>query len=123
MKFSLADPSLGNTIHSYSERGVVIDSNIYDSSVIVLPDKIIAPWGPTSLKTVEMSDFSILDGLNPDLVILGTGERQQFLSPALYQSLIRAGIGVEIMTTPAACRTYNILLSEGRRAAAALLLK
>ncbi len=122
MKFALADPSTENIIHSYSERGVVVNAHIYDSSLIILPDKIIAPWGPSSLETVKMSDFAVLNELKPDLVILGTGERQQFPSPALYQNLIAAGIGVEVMATPAACRTYNILLTEGRQVAAALLL-
>ncbi|MCP4126357.1 MAG: hypothetical protein GY753_04760, partial [Gammaproteobacteria bacterium] len=58
----------------------------------------------------------------PQLVILGTGEEQQFPQPALYALLLNQGVGVEVMTTPAACRTYNILVSEGRRVAAALLL-
>ncbi|MES9904069.1 MAG: Mth938-like domain-containing protein [Sedimenticola sp.] len=121
MKFALADPSTDNTIHSYSEAGIVIGSDRYDSSLIVMADRIIAPWGPTSFATVKMSDFELLNELNPDLVIVGTGQQQQFPSPALYRNLIDAGIGVEFMTTPAACRTYNILLSEGRRVVAALL--
>ena len=60
--------------------------------------------------------------VKPDLVILGTGNQQRFPPPKLYQSLVFAGIGLEIMTTPAACRTYNILVSEGRMVAAALIL-
>lgn len=122
MKFALADPSAGYTISNYSEAGIVIGPGIYRSSLIVMPDRIIAPWGAAALTALEASDFVLLEELKPDLVLLGTGERQQFPSPALYQNLIATGIGVEVMSTPAACRTYNILLTEGRRVAAALLL-
>ncbi len=58
----------------------------------------------------------------PELVIFGSGERLQFVSPGLYRCLIEAGIGVETMDTGAACRTYNVLASEGRSVVAALLL-
>jgi uncharacterized protein len=59
--------------------------------------------------------------LEPEVVLLGTGARQQFLHPSRLAPIYRAGVGVEIMTTAAACRTFNILVAEERRVVAALL--
>lgn len=122
MKFSLADPGDGYTIHAYSNTELVVGELRFDSSIIILPDRIIADWAARALEQLQTSDFEILLELKPDLVLLGTGERQQFPPADRYSCLTNAGIGLEIMTTPAACRTYNILMSEGRRVAAALIL-
>lgn len=121
MKFSLADRGDGYIIHSYRDDGVIIGGNSFDHSLVVLPNRILADWRPRSFKDLEAVDFTDLKALNPDLVVLGTGPQQRFPNPSLYQSLTSAGIGLEIMSTPAACRTYNVLVSEGRRVAAALL--
>jgi uncharacterized protein len=66
--------------------------------------------------------FEVIAGLEPEIVLLGTGGRQRFPRPSLLRSLLARGVGVEIMDTAAACRTYNIIMLEGRRVAAALLL-
>ncbi|MCP4287044.1 MAG: Xcc1710-like domain-containing protein, partial [Gammaproteobacteria bacterium] len=88
----------------------------------ILPDRIISDWPTSAVEQLQASDFDTLLKLQPDMVLLGTGVRQQFPSAGKYSCLTNAGIGVEIMTTPAACRTYNILVGEGRRVAAALIL-
>lgn len=123
MKFALTDETNGYTIQSYSDESVVIDNAIYRSNLVILPNRLLPGWRPDSFQDLESGDFEKLVELKPDLVILGTGKQQQFPLPKLYQSLVIAGIGLEIMTTPAACRTYNILVSEGRMVAAALILK
>ena len=122
MKFSLADPGDGYTIHAYSSTELVVGEMRFSNSIIILPERVIADWRPPTTEQLQASEFEILLGLQPDLVLLGTGEHQQFPPPDRYSCLTVAGIGLEIMTTPAACRTYNILVSEGRRAAAALIL-
>jgi uncharacterized protein len=122
MKFSVADPGDGYTIHAYSNTELVVGELHFDSSIIVLPDQIISDWSVHSMEQLKASDFEALLALKTDLVLLGTGGRQQFPPPGIYRCLSDAGIGLEIMTTPAACRTYNILVAEDRNVAAALIL-
>ena len=122
MKFSVADPGDGYTIHAYSSTELVVGELHFDSSIIILPDQIISDWPARTAEQLQAADFETLLELKSDLVLLGTGERQHFPSPDKYRCLTVAGIGLEIMTTPAACRTYNILVSEGRKVAAALIL-
>ncbi|MCB1849620.1 MAG: Mth938-like domain-containing protein [Gammaproteobacteria bacterium] len=122
MKFSLADPGDGYTIHAYSSTELVVGEKHFHSSIILVPDHIISDWSPRTPDELQTADFEILLGLNPDLALLGTGARQRFPPHPTYRCLTGAGIGLEIMTTAAACRTYNILVSEGRRVAAALIL-
>ena len=123
MKFAIADDITGNIIRGYTDDSVVVGETAFKSSLIILDNQIISDWRPASFDDLEAADFEPLVPVKPDLVVLGTGPNQHFPMPALYQSLISAGIGIEIMNTPAACRTYNILISEGRKVAAALFLK
>lgn len=122
MKIVLSDDNSGYTIKSYSEGKIVISGQVYTQNLILLPDQIISDWEPESFQALSEKDFYALVDLKPDLVLLGTGEQQQFPSPSLYMPLMKAGIGLETMNTAAACRTYNILMGEGRRVAAALFL-
>jgi uncharacterized protein len=122
MKFAIADPADGYIINAYSEEEVVINGQRFDHSLVLMPQRIIKGWPPRSFEELVAGNFQQLAELDPDLVLLGTGSRQYFPSPPLYRALISAGIGLEVMTTPAACRTYNILMAEGRTVAAALLL-
>jgi len=123
MKFALTDPSSGYLIQAYREQQIIIDDLTYEHSLILLPDQLIPNWPVTDPSQLNEGHFSELLETKPDLVLLGTGEAQTFPAPKLYQSLMAANIGLEVMTTAAACRTYNILASEGRRVAAALILK
>ena len=122
MKFALADSTDGYLIRAYSEKELVIGERRFNRSLVLLPDRIIPDWRPDSFQQLTAEDFESLVELHPDLVLLGTGQYQAFPPPALYRSLVNSGIGLEIMTTPAACRTYNILVAEGRRVTAALIL-
>lgn len=122
MKFALDDGAQGHTIQSYDEGMVVVNNRRIQRSLLLLPDQLIDDWRPQAFAELSDDDFTCLVQLQPDIVLLGTGSRQRFPAPSLYRSLVSAGIGLEIMGTPAACRTYNILVSEGRRVAAALLL-
>ena len=122
MKFSIADPGDGYIIHGYSSTEILVGERRFNSSLIILPNRIIPDWAVRTMEQLQASDFETVLELRPDLVLLGTGERQHFPPHNKYRSLTEAGIGLEFMTTAAACRTYNILVSEGRRVAAALIL-
>jgi len=122
MKFSLSEDSNSYMVRAYSSGEVVINEYRHTSSVIVMPSRVVTDWEPQIFEQLAEDHFTIIGELEPQLVILGTGEQQQFPKPALYAVLLNQGVGVEVMSTPAACRTYNILVAEGRRVAAALLL-
>jgi uncharacterized protein len=122
MKFTLANKNDTHLIRAYDHGELLVDEYRYTSSVIVMPKRIIYDWPPQEFEDLSANHFSALSDLNPQIVILGTGAKLKFPDPALYADLINQGIGVEVMATPAACRTYNLLLAEGREVAAALLL-
>ena len=91
---------------------------------VVLPWKgEVRPWDCAAFAALRAEHFEELLALAPELVIFGSGERIRFVSPALLRPLIERGIGVETMDTAAACRTYNVLASEGRSVVAALLME
>ncbi len=122
MKFTLADEGDNYIIRSYDPGEVVVNEYRYTSSVIVSPKQVIGDWPPQSFEELTPGHITALAELKPQLVVLGTGPVQRFPDPALYAGLIEQGIGIEVMTTSAACRTYNILVGEGRKVAAALIL-
>ncbi len=116
-----ADPN-ANVIRSYGPGQVKIRDGVYHASLVVTPTKIISDWPPQSFHDLDTSYFETLVALEPELVILGTGKYLRFPSPAITRALIDANVGFEVMDTGAACRTYNILMSEGRKVVAALLM-
>jgi uncharacterized protein len=109
-----------NTITGYGEGYVMVNGERRASSVVVLPDRI-EPWERKEFSELTEADFQFLQGLGVEIVLLGTGARQRFPHPRLTAALAQAGIGLEVMDTQAACRTYNILVAEERKVAAALL--
>lgn len=91
-------------------------------SLIVTPEHLIRDWPPQSLAELAADHMQALVSLKPEVVLLGSGARFNWPETAALAPLMRAGIGYEVMDTAAACRTYNILMSDGRRVAAALLM-
>jgi uncharacterized protein len=122
VKLHAAGPSNLNTITGYGEGYVTVNSERRTSSVVVLPDRI-EPWGTASFDALSADDFRFLGELGAEIVLLGTGARQRFPHPRLTAELAKAGIGLEVMDLQAACRTYNILVAEERKVAAALLIE
>lgn len=122
MKFILDDANVGLSIQRYDQGEVSVDGVVYRQNCVVLPDRVISEWRPSSISDLKPEDFCFLVELKPEIVILGTGDTQHFLHPSLTEPLMRSRIGLEIMNTAAACRTYNVLMSEGRRVAAALFM-
>ena len=115
-----------NIITAYGTGFVEINGQRHSQGLILLPDRVVPSWGPTHISLLGIDDFSQLaaecgsDGI--DVVLIGTGVRQHFPSLPLLQPLITGKIGVEIMDTHAACRTFNLLRGEERYVAAALLI-
>ncbi len=93
----------------------------YERSLVVLPDRPVEAWAVAGVETLRQEDLELLAGLGAEIVLVGTGDSLRFLHHRLLQSLARAHVGVEVMDTRAACRTYNILVAEGRKVAAALI--
>ena len=94
-----------------------------DTSAIVMPDKLVSPWLVADPATVTLADFATVLELKPELVIFGSGASFRFPDPRIMAAFSQARIGFDVMDTPAACRTYNVLMSEGRHVAAALLIQ
>ena len=94
----------------------------YRDNVLVTPERVATGWTAGGFDTLTEADFAALAELKPEVVLLGTGASLRFPHPRLTRALTDAGIGVEVMDTPAACRTFNILAAEGRRVAAAVLV-
>ena len=120
---SQAAGGVQNLFTAYGEGYVMVNRTRYQSSLIVLPDQAVESWPPTSLESLTEAHFEALVGYAPEIILLGTGATLRFPSREIRQALARTQIGVEVMDTFAACRTYNILASEGRRVAAALILE
>lgn len=123
MKLHLDNPSSRNLVTGYGAGHVAINHRNYETSLILLPERIVAPWGAGGFEALTEDDFAVVRALAPEVLLLGTGSRQRFPSPALLRPLIEARIGYEIMDLAAACRTFNILMAEGRQVAAALLIE
>lgn len=122
VKLHLAQNSGQNVFTGYGEGFVLVNQQRFERSLIVLPDQLIAEWEPRSFETLLEAHFAQLAALNVEIVLLGTGKTLRFPAPRITAPLARNRVGFEAMDSFAAARTYNILMGEGRRVAAALLL-
>lgn len=111
-----------NLIRSYAPGEVRIGETVIRSSCLVSSDQL-QDWRPQTVADLSVADFDAVLAMKPELVVIGSGPRQQFPAPEILGSVLAKGIGCEVMDTGAACRTYNILASEGRTVVAALLLR
>jgi len=101
---------------------VMVNGERFDASIVVHANEVRSDWEVTDFDALDEANFAYFIDLKPDVLLFGTGARQRFAHPRLYRTLTDAGIAVEFMTTPAACRTYNILVAEDRKVVAAVLL-
>jgi uncharacterized protein len=119
-----SDPHSGaNTITGYGDGYVEINRTPYSHAVLLSSDGEIQEWAVRSFDELRAADFSQMAALKPELIIIGTGKRQRFPKPELLKPLIEAKIGFEVMDSQAACRTYNILVGEGRQVLLALIVE
>ncbi len=122
MRFSAEQIESPWLIRAYEPGLIRIGEEGYRESMLLMPDRLLEPWPVQSAEQLTRAMVAGFIEHRPDLVLLGTGRRQRFPPPSLLAPLAEAGIGCEVMDTAAACRTWNILLSEGRRMLAALIV-
>jgi uncharacterized protein len=112
-----------NTVTGYGAHYVDVNLNRHTTSLVIAPDAPVVPWPVASFDALTPDHFAQLLAFNPEVVIFGSGACLRFPHPRLSAALAAQRIGVETMSVQAACRTYNILMAEGRRVVAALLIE
>jgi uncharacterized protein len=110
-------------IRSYEPGKLLINEKSFSQSIIITPTNLIHPWHPQNIAELLATHLKEIIKLQPDIVLIGTGALWQMIKPELLATLYQAHIGVEVMDTAAACRTFNILAAEERNVAAALLIR
>jgi uncharacterized protein len=120
VKLHASAPTALNTFSGYGEGFVLVNGQRHEAGMIVLPERIV-PWDVAGFDALKETDFHVFLEMNLEILLLGTGPKQRFPHPRLTRALAAKRIGVEAMDLQAACRTYNILMAEERRVAAALL--
>lgn len=122
MKLHLNQAAGRNAFTGYGEGYVLINGVRHESNVLVMPDSPVAAWDVQNPVLMTPEQISRLAQLDVEILLIGTGAKLRFPPPDTLQPLLKAGIGVEAMDTTAACRTYNILMGEGRKVAAAVVV-
>lgn len=123
MKISLDQPSATNVVRSYGPGRIRIGEHSFSRSLIVSATTLIENWRPCEIADLRATDLEPLLRLRPEVLLIGSGTRQVFPDRATLAVLYAAGLGFEVMDTGAACRTYNVLVAEGRDVAAALIVE
>ena len=123
VQFTLERGSPANLIRGYSETELRIGEQRVDRSCIVTAAQLITEWEPQAFADLAPSHLEAIFALAPELVLIGTGPVQRFAAPAVRAEFARRRMGLEVMQLGAACRTFNVLLQEERRVAAALFLR
>ena len=121
MKFQPDTNASGNAISRREPDALWVNGERFAGSLVVPWQGAVRPWSAQGFAELAAADFEQLLAWKPELVIFGSGVRLRFVAPALYRCLIEARIGLETMDNAAACRTFNVLASEGRSVLAALL--
>ena len=116
------DPVSAVTIRHVERGRIRVGDEQIERSFAITADNVIPDWSATPVDDLKIDQFEELLATEPDVVILGTGWQASFVPRELTFSMARRGIGFEVMDTPAACRTFNILLAEGRRPAAVMII-
>ena len=122
MKLHRSEAIGKNAITGYGEGYVLVNHARHERTFVVLPDQLITDWAASTFEALTADHLAALLSLEAEIILLGTGPRLRFPQAEILAPLIRARVGYEIMDVHAACRTYNILVSEERKVAAALLL-
>ena len=122
MKFAQENQQEGYVITAYDDASVSINGKPFSQSLIITTTKLDENWDVTSIELLQASHIDQVLTFAPELIIFGTGNKLTFPAVEVYSNIIERGIGVDFMDTHAACRTYNILMSEGRHVVAGLIL-
>ncbi len=121
MRFAEDQPG-SLAIRAYGAGEFQVGERLFRQHLVVTPERVLTDWAPASFAALEPAHMERLAELDIEILLLGTGDRLCFPAPALLAPLQRRGIAVEVMDTPAACRTFNLLLAEDRPVAAVLFL-
>lgn len=111
------------SIQAYESGQITINETCYSNSLILSPDKIISPWPVTSMQQLHEDHLQSIFEFQPDVVLLGTGDRQIFPDISILGTFAQKNLGLEVMNTGALCRTFNILVAEDRNVVAAIILE
>lgn len=122
MKLHLTQSEGNQLITGSGDGWIAVNHQRHHGSLIVMPDKLLPDWTIRDFEALSIENFVEIAALNPEVLLLGTGKTHRFVHPKLTVPLTEKNIAVECMTTDAACRTYNILMAEGRQVAAALIV-
>ena len=122
MKLHLSRSAGQNVFSGYGADYVAVNNVRYEKSVLVTPEAV-TEWNVSAFEALTASDFEFVARLGVEIVVFGTGAAQRFPRPELMRALALAGVGLEVMDSKAACRTYNILAAEGRKVVAAILVE
>ena len=122
LKFT-RDQTTNVTIHRVEAGTITVGNQRLSENFALTAEEVFSDWQAPSIEELTEEDFEPLIASTPELILLGTGSKPQFPPRELVFSLARRGIGLEAMDTAAACRTFNILISEGRRVAAVMIVK
>jgi len=122
MKFAQDSQDEGYVITAYDEDNITINGKAFASSLIITRTKLDEDWNLNHIDSLQSEHIDQILILNPELILIGTGKQLTFPEVAVYSEIIKKGIGVDFMDTQAACRTYNILMSEGRDVVAGLII-
>lgn len=121
MEFNLEVPQNQFFIRSISEKGIRVHDAFYNNPFIISGQRIVPEWDVKSIDDINEENLQVIFDLQPEVILLGTGETQLFLPPTIQVHFFQRSFGFEVMTTDAACRTYNVLAAEGRHVVAALM--
>lgn len=119
MKFTL-ESSSAVAIRNVANGEFLIGDQVWSESIALTPEGVLQGWTSPSLEDLTVESLKALLDLSPELVLVGTGSQQRLPDRELMFAMARAGVGLEIMDTPACARTFNVLLGEGRSVAAVL---
>lgn len=122
MQLAQENPDFLYVLRGASEAGVLVNQAVISRSFLLSPNHLVQDWRPTSAQDLRADDMQAVMAFEPALVLLGTGQRQRFPSAAAMAALLTRGIGIEVMDSAAAARTFNVLATEGRKVVAAFLL-
>jgi uncharacterized protein len=122
MKFTLESSSRVNLVRAYSPAELLIGEERVRSSCIVSAERLLTDWPPARFDALRPEHLQAIFELEPEVVLLGSGERQRFPPADIRAAFAARRVGLEVMDLGAACRTYNILVQEERRVVAAFFL-
>jgi len=121
VEFTLEVPQNQFFIRSVSTAGIRVDQEVFVRPFIISSQRIVPQWDVERVEDIDEKSLQAIFDLEPEVILIGTGDKQVFLPPATQVHFFRRNLGFEVMTTDAACRTFNVLAAEGRHVVAALI--